>query len=55
MSLSSLSIIIVVMSERMTVNNKKKGSKKHGFLVRLKSLGGKKVIKRRRQKGRKSI
>jgi large subunit ribosomal protein L34 len=39
----------------MTVNNKKKGNKKHGFLGRLKTLGGKKVIKRRRQKGRKSI
>lgn len=43
------------MSERMTVNNKKKGLKKHGFLGRLKTLGGKKVIKRRRQKGRKSL
>lgn len=43
------------MSERMTVNNKKKGNKKHGFLVRLKTLGGKNLIKRRRQKGRKTL
>jgi ribosomal protein L34 len=43
------------MSERMTVNNKKKGNKKHGFLGRLKTLGGKRVIQRRRKKGRKNI
>lgn len=43
------------MSERMTVNNKKKGLKKHGFLGRLKSATGKKVIKRRIEKGRKSV
>lgn len=43
------------MTELLTKNNKKKGSKKHGFLVRLKSLGGRKVIKSRRQKGRKTL
>ncbi len=43
------------MTELLTKNNKKKGAKKHGFLGRLKTLGGKKVIKRRRQKGRKAI
>lgn len=43
------------MTELLTKNNKKKGRKKHGFLVRLKTLDGKKVIKRRRQKGRKKV
>jgi len=52
---SSLSTIIELMSERMTVNNKLKGKKKHGFLGRLKTLGGKNLIKRRRQKGRKTL
>ena len=43
------------MSERMTVNNKKKGLKKHGFLVRLKTASGRNLIKRRRAKGRASL
>lgn len=34
---------------------KKKRARTHGFLVRQSSKGGKKVIKRRRAKGRKSL
>ena len=43
------------MSERMTVNNKKKGNKKHGFLHRLSTKSGKAVVKRRRLKGRRRV
>lgn len=43
------------MSERMTKNNKKKGLKKHGFLVRSASAAGRKVIKKQRAKGRHSV
>ncbi len=43
------------MTELLTKNNKKKGAKKHGFLGRLKTASGKKVIKRRVKKGRKSV
>ncbi|MFA5830295.1 MAG: 50S ribosomal protein L34 [Candidatus Paceibacterota bacterium] len=31
---------------------KRKRAKTHGFLVRAKTVGGRKVLKRRRQKGR---
>jgi large subunit ribosomal protein L34 len=31
---------------------KRKRAKTHGFLVRTKTVGGRKVLKRRRQKGR---
>jgi large subunit ribosomal protein L34 len=34
---------------------KKKRAKKHGFLARQKTAGGKRVIKRRRVKGRKKL
>ncbi|MFA6536421.1 MAG: 50S ribosomal protein L34 [Candidatus Paceibacterota bacterium] len=34
---------------------KRKRAKSHGFLVRSKSTGGRKVLKQRRQKGRKKI
>lgn len=34
---------------------KRKRAKSHGFLVRSKSKNGKKVLKRRRQKGRKKL
>lgn len=34
---------------------KRKRSKTHGFLVRKKTAGGKKVLKRRARKGRKRI
>ncbi len=32
--------------------NKRKRAKTHGFLTRTKTVGGKKVLARRRQKGR---
>lgn len=35
--------------------NKKKRSKSHGFLVRSKTPGGKKVLAARRQKGRAKV
>lgn len=35
--------------------NKKRRAKKHGFLSRNSSTGGKNVIRRRRQKGRHSL
>jgi len=39
-----------------TYNPKKiKRKRKHGFLKRMKSPGGKKVVKRRRQKGRRRL
>ncbi|MBI2034206.1 MAG: 50S ribosomal protein L34 [Candidatus Levybacteria bacterium] len=34
---------------------KVKRKRKHGFLVRMRSLGGKKVLRRRRVKGRKKL
>lgn len=40
----------------LTYNPKKKKRKRaHGFLVRSKSVSGKKVLKRRRSKGRKKL
>ena len=47
---------IIVSMEKMTLKIKKvKRKRKHGFLKRMDSHGGKKVIKRRTQKGRKRI
>ncbi len=42
--------------EKMTLKTKKvKRQRKHGFLARMKSHGGKKVLKRRRDEGRKRL
>lgn len=35
--------------------NQRKRHKKHGFLVRMSSPGGRRVIKNRRRKGRKKL
>jgi large subunit ribosomal protein L34 len=35
--------------------NKRKRKKNHGFLVRMRAKGGQRIIKHRRQKGRKRI
>jgi len=35
--------------------NKRKRRKNHGFLVRMRTKGGQKIIKSRRQKGRKRL
>ncbi|HVZ12139.1 MAG TPA: bL34 family ribosomal protein [Patescibacteria group bacterium] len=43
------------MTELLTKHKKLKGTRKHGFLSRLKSRSGKQVIKRRRLKGRAKI
>lgn len=42
--------------EKMTLKTKKvKRKRKHGFLARMKSHKGKKVLKRRRDEGRKQL
>ncbi|MCH8821401.1 50S ribosomal protein L34 [Patescibacteria group bacterium] len=43
------------MPKRTYQPKKLKRKRKHGFLSRTQSSGGKKVLKRRRQKGRKRI
>ncbi|MFQ6069652.1 MAG: 50S ribosomal protein L34 [Candidatus Aminicenantales bacterium] len=35
--------------------NRRKRKKNHGFLVRMRTKGGQRIIKHRRQKGRKRI
>ena len=41
--------------EKMTKTKKIKRKRKHGFLKRVKTHSGRKVIKRRRKKGRRKI
>lgn len=43
------------MTKRTWQPKKIKRKRKHGFLARTKTQGGKKVIKRRRLKGRKKL
>jgi large subunit ribosomal protein L34 len=41
--------------EKLIKLKKAKRARKHGFLVRMRSHGGQKVVKRRRLKGRKKL
>lgn len=43
------------MTKRTWNPKKKKRLRKHGFLQRMKSLAGRKVLKRRRKKNRKKL
>lgn len=43
------------MKKGATIAKKTKGQRKHGFLARMDSHGGQKVLKRRRAEGRKSL
>lgn len=43
------------MPKRTWNPKKKKRARTHGFLQRMKSVGGRNVLRRRRQKGRKKL
>lgn len=46
---------ILTLMQRLTKSKKIKRVRKHGFLSRMKSHDGQKVIKRRRDQGRKEL
>lgn len=47
--------IIVIVMERLTKLKKVKRKRKHGFLARMKTHNGRKMIKRRRDEGREEL
>lgn len=54
-TISSFAIIAAGMKKGPTKTKKTKAQRKHGFLARMASFGGRKVLKRRRAEGRKAL